>query len=210
LIRVIITAPNPILRTGLREILHAAEDITVVREASNLDEGTRTAAEADVIVIALASAPRADLSRFLPDGEANPAVLVLTNDAADLAWLMRLPVRAWGVLPQDADAPEIIAATRALSEGLIAGSPRLLKPLMSRQNALGVSQPEPLAEPLTERERQVLQQIAQGLANKQIAAALGISEHTVKFHLSSIYAKLGATNRTEAVRLGTLQGLIVL
>jgi NarL family two-component system response regulator YdfI len=63
---------------------------------------------------------------------------------------------------------------------------------------------------LTEREGQVLQCIAQGLANKQIAVALGISEHTVKFHLSSIYSKLGATNRTEAVRLGTLQGIIVL
>jgi DNA-binding NarL/FixJ family response regulator len=121
-----------------------------------------------------------------------------------------LPARAWGILPQDADAPEIIAAIRALGEGLIVGSPLLLKPLTSRQSVLEVSQPEPLAEPLTERERQVLQRIAQGLANKQIAAALGISEHTVKFHLSSIYTKLGATNRTEAVRLGTLQGIIVL
>ena len=56
----------------------------------------------------------------------------------------------------------------------------------------------------------MLQLLAQGLANKQIALALGISEHTVKFHISSIYAKLGATNRAEAVRLGVLRGLIVL
>ena len=210
MIRVIITAPNPILRTGLREILHGAEDIAVVGETSSLDELTRLAAEADVIVIALASALRADGSHFLPDKEANPAILALTNEVADLAALIRLPVHTWGILPQDADAPEIISATRALSQGLIVGSPLLLKPLISRQAALEVSHPEPLAEPLTERERQVLQRIAQGLANKQIAAALGISEHTVKFHLSSIYAKLGATNRTEAVRLGTLQGIIVL
>jgi DNA-binding NarL/FixJ family response regulator len=65
-------------------------------------------------------------------------------------------------------------------------------------------------EALTERELQVLQLLAQGLANKQIAITLGISDHTVKFHVSGIYAKLGAASRTEAVRLGVRQGLIVL
>ncbi len=210
MIHVILTAGNPILRAGLREILHGFDDISVTGEATSLDELGRLAAEADVIVIALASAPRADLERLFQNGEANPAVLALASQAEDLSALIRLPARAWGILPQDADAPEIISAIRALNEGLIVGSPRLLKPLTSRQTALEVAQLEPLAEPLTEREREVLQRIAQGLANKQIAAALGISEHTVKFHLSSIYNKLGATNRTEAVRLGTLQGLIIL
>ena len=175
-----------------------------------MEDLPRLAAEADVIVIALASAPRLDLGRFFPAGEPLPAVLALTDEPADLAALIRLPARAWGILPQDADAPEIISAIRSLSEGLIVGSPRLLKPLTTFQAALEIYQPEPLPEPLTEREMEVLQRIAQGLANKQIATALGISEHTVKFHLSSIYAKLGATNRTEAVRLGTLQGLIML
>ena len=65
-------------------------------------------------------------------------------------------------------------------------------------------------ESLTERELHVLQLLAQGLANKQIALALGISEHTVKFHVSGIYAKLGAASRTEAVRMGVRQGLITL
>ncbi len=69
---------------------------------------------------------------------------------------------------------------------------------------------DPLLEPLTERESQVLQLLAQGLANKQIAASLGISEHTVKFHISSIYGKLGATSRTEAVRNGVQHGLVFL
>ena len=69
---------------------------------------------------------------------------------------------------------------------------------------------EQLVEPLTEREAEVLQLLAQGLTNKQIAFTLSISEHTVKFHVSGIYAKLGATNRTEAVRLGVRQGLIIL
>jgi DNA-binding NarL/FixJ family response regulator len=73
-----------------------------------------------------------------------------------------------------------------------------------------LSNPETAIEPVTEREMDVLQSIARGLSNKQIALELGISEHTVKFHLSALYAKLGATNRTEAVRIGTQRGLIVL
>jgi NarL family two-component system response regulator YdfI len=214
-IRVILVATNPILRSGLREILRGsgssgAEDIVVTGETPSLEDVPRLAAEADVIVIALASAPRLDLGRFFPAGEALPAILALSDQAADLAALIRLPARAWGILPSDADVPEIVSAIHSLNEGLIVGSPRLLKPLTSLQSALEIYQPEPLPEPLTEREVEVLQRIAQGLANKQIAAVLGISEHTVKFHLSSIYAKLGATNRTEAVRLGTLQGLIIL
>ncbi|NOH04802.1 MAG: response regulator transcription factor [Chloroflexi bacterium] len=69
---------------------------------------------------------------------------------------------------------------------------------------------ESLAEPLTSREKEVLQHMAEGLANKQIALLLGISEHTVKFHLSSLYAKLGAASRTEAVKRGIELGLISL
>jgi DNA-binding NarL/FixJ family response regulator len=65
-------------------------------------------------------------------------------------------------------------------------------------------------EQLTARELQVLQLLARGLANKQIALQMGISEHTVKFHVSSIYARLGVSSRTEAVRLGVQQGLVIL
>ena len=71
-------------------------------------------------------------------------------------------------------------------------------------------QAEQVVDPLTGRERQVLQLTAQGLANKQIAVSLEISENTVKFHLSSLYAKLGVTSRTEAVRAGARRGWVVL
>ncbi|HBY93115.1 MAG TPA: helix-turn-helix transcriptional regulator [Chloroflexi bacterium] len=84
-----------------------------------------------------------------------------------------------------------------------------MEPLL-RSRLLAAGESEPLDEPLTARETEVLQLLAQGLANKQIAAALQISEHTVKFHVSSIYAKLGVTNRTEAVGLGVRRGLVVL
>jgi DNA-binding NarL/FixJ family response regulator len=79
---------------------------------------------------------------------------------------------------------------------------------MQSEAALPDQQVSP--NPLTERESQILQWVARGLANKQIAAALSISEHTVKFHVSSIYAKLGVASRTEAVRSGVQRGLITL
>jgi DNA-binding NarL/FixJ family response regulator len=81
---------------------------------------------------------------------------------------------------------------------------------LSNPELAGGQEMDPLNEPLTERENQVLQLLAYGLANKQIALRLGISEHTVKFHISSIYNKLGTTNRTEAVRAGVQRGLVLI
>jgi DNA-binding NarL/FixJ family response regulator len=93
---------------------------------------------------------------------------------------------------------------------LLVGWPAFMKPVLSRLLNAEAEEGEAPVEALTERETQILQLLARGLANKQIAAALGISEHTVKFHVSSIYAKLGATNRTEAVRKGLQRGLVLL
>ena len=110
----------------------------------------------------------------------------------------------------EASAEELQAAVGALHEGLLAGAPALLRPALRRYLAAAIDEAEPVVETLTERESQVLQLLAHGLANKQIAVRLGISEHTVKFHISSIYAKLGVTNRTEAVRVGVQRGLVFL
>jgi DNA-binding NarL/FixJ family response regulator len=98
----------------------------------------------------------------------------------------------------------------ALGEGLWAGSPALLGSLLERQPAAMLEDGDPIIDPLTAREREVLQLAAEGLANKQIALSLGISEHTVKFHLSSLYTKLGVTSRTEAIRAGARRGWVVL
>lgn len=114
---------------------------------------------------------------------------------------IRRSFRVWGILPTDASAEELIAAVHALAQGLIVGTPTLLFESENEQLSPG---------PLTERESEVLGLLAKGLANKQIAVTLGISEHTVKFHVSSIYTKLNVTNRTEAVRAGLRGGWIAL
>lgn len=197
MIRVAILAPALALRIGLREVLRGLDDVEVVADASSLDELP------DVDVLVLTSPDY--LSELDEDA---PAVLLLTDDPGAAAQLMDLPV--WGVLSLDASPEELSAAVRALGEGLWTGSPALLGNLLERQPVAMFDEGDPIVDPLTPREREVLQLAAEGLANKQIALSLGISEHTVKFHLSSLYTKLGATSRTEAIRAGARRGWVVL
>jgi DNA-binding NarL/FixJ family response regulator len=197
LIRLGILAPALALRVGLREVFRGLEDVEVTADASTLAELP------DVDVLVLTSAD------YLADlDETSPAVLLLTDDQDAAAQLVDLPV--WGVLSLDASPEELSAAVRALGEGLCTGSPALLGSLLERRPALALSDGDPVVDPLTAREREVLQLAAEGLANKQIALSLGISEHTVKFHLSSLYTKLGVTSRTEAIRAGARRGWVVL
>ena len=197
MIRVTIAAPALALRVGLREILGGMEDISVIADAATLE----TLPECDVIVL---TSPD-----YLPDLDENsPAVLLLTDDQMAAAQMLDLAV--WGVVPMDASAEELSAAIHSLGEGLWTGSPALLQSVLGGQPETMLIEGEPVVDPLTPREREVLQLAAEGLANKQIALALEISEHTVKFHLSSLYTKLGVTSRTEAIRSGARRGWVVL
>jgi DNA-binding NarL/FixJ family response regulator len=136
--------------------------------------------------------------------------LLLTDDLEEARALFDLNARTWGVISAAASADEIAAAVHAVGEGLWVGAPGLVKTLMRPQRRGDVAGEESVIESLTAREREVLQLMAEGLANKQIALRLSISEHTVKFHLSSLYGKLGVASRTEAVKRGLGLGLISL
>jgi len=209
-IRILLVSPTLTLRVGLRALLGDADDVTVIGEGSSLAEYELDAEEeADVLVWAAASFSRPDLEDLLDEASTPPALLLLLDDQTDIPGLEGLPLRAWGILSIEASEEELLAALRALHEGLIVGTPRLFAPLLARQPVASEAQ-DPLAEALTPRETEVLQLLSHGLANKQIARELDISEHTVKFHISSIYAKLWATNRAEAVRLGIQRGLVTL
>jgi len=210
MIRIVLISPTLTLRVGLRALLGDADDVTVVGEGSSLAESALYAEEeADVLVLATASFSRSDLDDRLAEAQTPPALLLLADDQMDIPNLAELPLRAWGVLALESSEEELLAALRALHEGLVVGTPHLLAPLLAPSPEAGDA-PEPLAEALTPRELEVLQLLSEGLANKQIALELEISEHTVKFHISSIYSKLWATNRAEAVRLGIQRGLVTL
>jgi DNA-binding NarL/FixJ family response regulator len=135
-----------------------------------------------------------------------PAVIVLTSDP-QVVWTppaRRAGVRA--VLPSDATAREVSVAIAAATAGLI-----LLHPDALRRSARARSAARDARESaLTQRENEILEMMAEGMSNRAIAVRLGISSYTVKFHVASILAKLGAASRTEAVTLGVRNGLISL
>lgn len=199
MIRVLLDVSSPALRAGLRALLSSDRVIKIINDSLEEDS------EADVVITSASHVSFLDSSvRFNASLEADSvssaAMLLLSDDPLNVRELMRSP-RSWGILPTESSAEELSAAVHALSQGLIVGTSALLFE----------SEHEPLEDgPLTERESEVLGLLSKGLANKQIAIALGISEHTVKFHVSSIYQKLGVTNRTEAVRAGLRGGWITL
>ena len=202
MIRVTIVSPNPALRIGLRELLGRQPDIKVVGETVDL-EGVNEK-ETEVAVLASVSSAR------LLENKTSFAILFLTDDIESLRGMLNSSPRAWGVLSADATEDELVAAVRAVGEGLWVGAPSLVGDLIRLSGRRESSSEDSLVEQLTARELEVLQLMAQGLANKQIALKLSISEHTVKFHLSSLYAKLGISSRTEAVKRGIELGLISL
>ena len=191
MIRVLLNVSSPALRAGLHALLSSDKMISIINHS--LDEEN----EADVIITSASS-------RFNAVDETDPvsstATLLLSDRPLNAREMRRL-FKVWGVLPNDVSAEELTAAVHALSQGLVVGTSTLLFELEG----------EPLSQgPLSDRESEVLGLLAKGLANKQIALALGISEHTVKFHVSSIYTKLNVTNRTEALRAGLRGGWIAL
>lgn len=177
-----------------------AADGRITVQGSEDSQADRSYRDADVDVIVMmstSSSPRLDL----PNGEPPGApVLLLRNEPVDGRTLAGYST-PWGVLPLDSSAAELQAAVHALAAGLSVTAPAMV--LAPGEVPAGDG-------PLTDRETEVLALLSKGLANKQIAVALGISEHTVKFHVSSIYTKLNATNRTQAVHEGLRNGLIVL
>jgi DNA-binding NarL/FixJ family response regulator len=213
-VAVAVVASSPVLRAGLRTLLEEVEGVEVVAETGDLGEVTAQLLEARILIVAPGMGTPEDLVTLIEDNPGMALLLMVGDRPADLARedvlsLFRKP-RAWGILPLEASPEELAAAIHALSEGLLVGEPLLMESALIQPQDQPRMDEEELLEPLTEREVEVLQHLAQGLANKQIALALGISEHTVKFHISGIYSKMGVTNRTEAVRQGVRKGLVVL
>jgi DNA-binding NarL/FixJ family response regulator len=203
LIKVTIVSPNHSMRLGLREMLSSQREIDLIGEWTQ----TQDIDEKETEVLILASVSSAVLAELDTDSF---GLLLLTDDPEEARALLDLNPRTWGVISAAAGADEIAAAVHAVGEGLWVGAPGLVKTLMRPQRRGDGPGEESVIESLTAREREVLQLMAEGLANKQIALRLSISEHTVKFHLSSLYGKLGVASRTEAVKRGLGLGLISL
>ncbi len=199
--RVLIIAPTPMLRAGLRGLLAASPLLEVVADSATLTVLRND--ETDVIVLA-DEAMLDDVVRRVPS-DGTLALVVLSDNESVAATLRTLPLRGWAMLPTETSGAELQAAVSSTAQGLavlsLAAASRLLGPRPTL---------EAPAEPLTPREREVLDLLGQGLSNKLIARELTISEHTVKFHVAAIFSKLGASSRADAVSRGARSGLITL
>ena len=202
---VLIVSAYASVRAGLRAFLDSAADITVVAEVSGSAELQRLLPEARPEVLLVDDLPD-DRRRLLGQAAEGEIALVLLGDSRDgYSVLTDVPLPGWAYLLKEADGQEIVGAIHAAAAGLIALDRSLTPWPAAPIGAKGAAQ-----DALTLREREVLALLARGLPNKQIAARLAISLHTVKFHVASILAKLGAASRTEAVMLGARQGAVSL
>lgn len=211
-IRVLICASSALTLAGLESMIASAAELQVVARHQRLADAAHDIdrAHPDVIVVAFDDDMEAAINELggLFASARIPVVAMIANKT-ESAWAAELvPAGVRAVLPLDVGSEEMHAAIAAAARNLVSVHADFIPALFSRAASVRGVDGKPTH--LTARERDVLQMMADGLANKTIAQRIGISTHTVKFHVGSIMSKLNATSRTEAVTLGIRRGLILL
>jgi NarL family two-component system response regulator YdfI len=211
-IRVFLIAASPLARATLQNRFKG-QGVKLVGSAAAVDvlSGDLSDTQADVLLVdAEGESPEALIESLTESGlAADIPIVVLIEAASAAASAQGLQAGIRAVLPREISTDQLAAALQAAAAGLVV----LHSAEIPAAFPSGAPASQPLAElpePLTRREREVLQMLAAGLANKEIAARLNISDHTAKFHVASILGKLGAATRTEAVALGIRRGLVLL
>jgi len=204
-IRIAVVATSAVRRAWLESIVRTHAEFQLAGSfgaAGSLVSFARST-EPDVIVVDADST-----NDLLLEPTPDAAIVVLTevSDARSIARLLRGGVRA--ILSRESDPDDVLSAIYAVYSGLVSLSTPAAETLAAIYGDQSLEVEDEFSEEITSRETDVLRMLAEGLVNKDIAARLGISEHTVKFHISSILDKLGASTRTEAVTLGIRRGLI--
>ncbi|MGD0604216.1 MAG: response regulator transcription factor [Streptosporangiaceae bacterium] len=197
-ISVLIVDDHPVVRRGLRVLLEVQDGIEVTGEAGDAATALALAADVapDVILLDL-KLPGADGIAVLGELKARDSaarVLVLTSATEPAAASLAVRSGAAGVLYKDVDPDALVRAIRSVHDGHLLLAPEAAGTLMHPAAVAGL-------DALTTREREVLAELAQGRSNREIARALGVSEKTVKTHVSSVLAKLGVADRTQAALL---------
>ncbi|WP_406515144.1 response regulator transcription factor [Streptomyces sp. NBC_00873] len=207
-ITLVVVDDHPVVRDGLRGMFDSAPGFEVLGEASNGVEGVDLVARLDPDVVLMdlrmpgggGVAAIAELTRR----GARSKVLVLTTYDTDSDTLPAIKAGATGYLLKDAPREELFTAVRAAADGRTVLSPAVASRLVSRVRASGAAGHEALSA----REREVLELVAKGTSNREIAAELFVSEATVKTHLTHIFAKLGAKDRAAAVATAYERGIL--
>lgn len=215
MIRVLIVSPRSGARRALEHAVGQDPGLLLVATSDSLESLGDEIGERrpDVVVLGPGPEPQLPLPLLLeqrPHRDTTP-VVVLLDDLDGEAGARALRAGARAVLPRHASPEEIRAAVRAAATGLASLPAALATAVLDDKSGDGTRAPADTGDrALTPREREILTLLGEGLANKEIGARLGISEHTVKTHLAAIYEKLGASNRAEAVATGLRRGLVML
>jgi two-component system, NarL family, response regulator YdfI len=208
MIRVRILASSEVVKAGLESLLQNDPALHILRNLNDESaEGDIADLQPDVMVAELESREDDAASEVLSAAANGTSVVLLVPGSAS-EWVDMLQQGVKAVLPANMTGPQIAAATQAAAAGLLVLHPSEAEILLQMHPTNEVR--EVLPEALTPREIEVLRLLAEGVGNKEIASRLGISEHTVKFHVASIMGKLGAASRTEAVMLGIRHGIILI
>jgi len=214
-VRVLLADDQPLLRTGFRMVLGAQPDLDVVGEAGDGAEAVNLARRLlpDVVLMDVRM-PRMDgvaATRAIVEARLPVRVLVLTTFDLDEYVVGALRAGASGFLAKDIPADDLVTAIRTVAAGEAVVAPRILKRLLDRF-AAALPDPRETTQPalatLTEREREVLVQVARGLSNAEIARELSVSETTIKTHVGHVLTKLGLRDRVQAVVLAYESGLV--
>jgi DNA-binding NarL/FixJ family response regulator len=214
-IRILLADDQPLLRTGFRMVLGGEEDLDIVGEAGDGAEAVDLARRLlpDVVLMDIRM-PRLDgvaATKAIVEARLPVRVLILTTFDLDEYVVGALRAGASGFLAKDVPADDLVTAIRTVAAGEAVVAPRILKRLLDQ---FAVALPDPSAaaprtvECLTEREREVLVQMARGLSNAEIARALTVSETTIKTHVGHVLTKLGLRDRVQAVVLAYETGLV--
>ena len=217
-ISVLLADDQPLLRRGFRMILEAEDDLTVVAEAGDgeeaVDQARRHAPDVVLMDIRMPGTDGIEATRRITAADARVRVLVLTTFDLDEYAFGALRAGASGFLLKDVRPAELVAAIRTVAAGDAVVSPRVTRRLLEEYAQVLPLSPAsgnrryPQLSALTEREREVLVAVAQGLSNAEIAATLYVSEATVKSHVGRILAKLGLRDRVQVVVLAYETGLV--
>jgi two-component system, NarL family, response regulator YdfI len=212
-IRVVVLASSAVSRSGLDSIVRNSGFFELSGSFAGWSQLASRLRELQPEVL-LTELSRDELDSFegsqiLRSNSLIPIVVLM--EPAEPTWIARVLRRGVkAILPRNASSVEIVWAIQAANAGLFLFDKETAEQLTTRFGSDPLPQRTELVEELTEREIEILRKLAEGLGNKQIASSLAISEHTVKFHISSILDKFGASSRTEAVTIGIRMGLVLL
>jgi len=204
-IRIAVAATSAVRRAGLESIIRSHAEFQLAGSFGTVASLAPFARSTELDVIVIDSNSIQDLL-LEPTSEAAIVLLTEVSDARSISRLLRSGVRA--ILSRESEPDDVLSAIFAVYDGLVLLSMPTAESLAAVFGDQPLEVEDELSEEITSRETDVLRMLAEGLVNKEIAARLGISEHTVKFHISSILDKLGASTRTEAVTQGIRRGLI--